>query len=725
MPTESIVWTALPHGVTGSGATRRLLVSIVASPRLTDAGNNRLEEFVEFAHWTQRVADSDVRFEVRWRTAAGQSGSAGTLATLAQELTPALWDRLAWHTADVTVRPRSVRSFVATPIGSYATGPGYGGIRQSYKNAAVSTITGQPLSPAVDELLVGLRLVHDAPGRADAAEWTDSTGRRYLVLSPLAALRSANIRSGIRRRNALSPDDIDGSGPVRISTFERNDSAFDNNASDPTLAVAQILAYHQQAIVASQAAAERPVDAPGPPEFHELMTAIAGFPSVSRRLGLIFELELPVAGLGLSDRGFIQVRPDWTPALSCDAITPWTALDVRTGWPISSSEARSKVDRGFLVSSPSGDGHLDAVPIDLASATLKLDVMGEGSSGDRRLPSLRSAGFSIARAGQAAIAHDVHRRAVRNDGRLRNGDEIDLYAEDINRGYRVDVRMSGGGGWRSLHRLDRSFQSADLSWSDEEEGFVQLSAIEAVTPLPEAFPYLLMDESIATWQGWGLSASRPGKGIGADGTLGQPPDTLDLGGITVRQKTTRGSLPRLRFGKRYRFRVRTVDLAGNARKLDAEPENAAAVLPGPDDTLTAFRFEPLEPPVLAPRGVLGEGETIDRLVVRSANEFSPRAFARRNRASAAANQRHLIPAKTTQVTAELHGSFDAAFGSGSAEAIARAYELARREGGTLDGTNDNLDNVVSLGKPGDAEATPSIPKLRLSSLTFPIHSAAE
>ena len=56
MPAETIVWTALPHGVTGSGANRRLLVSILASPRLTDdRPESRLEEFAEFAHWTQRA----------------------------------------------------------------------------------------------------------------------------------------------------------------------------------------------------------------------------------------------------------------------------------------------------------------------------------------------------------------------------------------------------------------------------------------------------------------------------------------------------------------------------------------------------------------------------------------------------------------------------------------------------------------------------------------------
>ena len=59
MPSESIVWTALPHGFSEPGTDRKLRVSVYLAPRLT-AGSGpaplTVASFPELSHWTERVS---------------------------------------------------------------------------------------------------------------------------------------------------------------------------------------------------------------------------------------------------------------------------------------------------------------------------------------------------------------------------------------------------------------------------------------------------------------------------------------------------------------------------------------------------------------------------------------------------------------------------------------------------------------------------------------------
>ena len=94
-----------------------------------------------------------------------------------------------------------------------------------------------------------------------------------------------------------------------------------------------------------------------------------------------------------------------------------------------------------------------------------------------------------------------------------------------------------------------------------------------------------------------------------------------------------GSLPRLRFGRSYRFRLRAVDLAGNGPTLaeaDAKVGPAAPDLTAPATGAAAIRylrFEPVAAPVLAPRAPYDEGASLLRLVIRSNASQPPEVYA--------------------------------------------------------------------------------------------------
>ena len=102
-------------------------------------------------------------------------------------------------------------------------------------------------------------------------------------------------------------------------------------------------------------------------------------------------------------------------------------------------------------------------------------------------------------------------------------------------------------------------------------GFLQLSALNRPPASPTKGYYL--HEVVAGWDGWSLSAPRPGLTIvhveppGPDGAteavVDSPPDEpIEGAHTTVRVEPS--SLPRLRYGTSYSFRVLAVDLAGNS-----------------------------------------------------------------------------------------------------------------------------------------------------------------
>ncbi|MGH7341491.1 MAG: hypothetical protein ACREKH_13455, partial [Candidatus Rokuibacteriota bacterium] len=162
-------------------------------------------------------------------------------------------------------------------------------------------------------------------------------------------------------------------------------------------------------------------------------------------------------------------------------------------------------------------------------------------------------------------------------------------------------------------------------------------------------------------------------------------------GLAVTFVVAPGSLPRLRFGVAYRFRARLVDLAGNSlalddRSLEQDPHVTSAV--------TYWRFEPIDPPALVHRARTSEGESLERMVIRSNWNVDPAAYlstpkfaaARALPASAdfeytADNERHVVPPKSSQLQCEQHGLFDPLWADPAS--IKLAYEIAASESGTL------------------------------------------
>ena len=105
----------------------------------------------------------------------------------------------------------------------------------------------------------------------------------------------------------------------------------------------------------------------------------------------------------------------------------------------------------------------------------------------------------------------------------------------------------------------------------------------------------------------------------------------------------KGTLPRLRFGAQYQFRVRAVDLAGNSFASRCRARRFYSL---PAQPIAYLRYEPVIAPAVVLRQPLDPvttpGESGDRIVIRS--NFDTHI--------AAVSERHIAPPKTSQPMAE-------------------------------------------------------------------------
>ena len=81
------------------------------------------------------------------------------------------------------------------------------------------------------------------------------------------------------------------------------------------------------------------------------------------------------------------------------------------------------------------------------------------------------------------------------------------------------------------------------------------------------------------WDGWSLSAPRPGKRVrhedGNEIVEDQDADPDPVTPLLIQPTVAAGTLPRLRYGRSYAFRVWATDLAGNSRPHETGPVPAA------------------------------------------------------------------------------------------------------------------------------------------------------
>ena len=659
MSIRDIMWTALPNGFAHAG--NRLKLSVLVSPRLvTNNGvDGTLAQFRDFLDWPAVVSGLEFRVEF-------QGGPTVTGQRVVQpgypDLDSAVWKALFNNRTPVT--SYAFEDKVGLNVRSFPTKKVFSFLKQQYQAIAV---TSPGVKPTLDQLGIG----RHSPG---------DTGFGSVVMSEQ---QQEGIRATLRRYleeyHAIPPD-----------------------IGWPAIDFYQVRLMHDflSKKVLKPDGRLRPLPKQKPPEvdFHRAVAAMGQYQKLLRTVGLAIDLKVPASKVPPASRVRIVPNLGGPPPM-----TPWTAYQMTAAARqfFAASGPAADVSNGMLLLADTDQ--YDVIEVDLDGAAEKVMdfatnlwriAFGEATSTldtpqNYGLPSLRSAGFSCARVGRGLRLVSTFQNAQQNNNAISadpQNPNVVLHADDVTRGYRVDVWSSLSGQWHSLCLRDGTYEflKGPLTRHFADEGFVTVATSQSADG---SSTDLRLPESLFRWAGWSLCARRPGKTIGSDSTPASPANPATTAfKLETTFTVTKGTLPRLRFGALYQFRLRAVDLAANSLPPNAVLDDVYNLPPQP---VPYLRYEPIPPPVLVLREPLGPdttpGESVERIVIRSNYDTH----------IAAISERHIVSPKATHEMVELHGMLDTAAGPPD-KAL---YNLLKDRDGSLETDPAHPDQPVPHPEP--------------------------
>jgi hypothetical protein len=447
-------------------------------------------------------------------------------------------------------------------------------------------------------------------------------------------------------------------------------------------------------------------------DFHKMVSALGDYPLMLRAMGLVVDmtvtLEEPLPA-GISTVKVNVTMPVQMAASSMVSMKVHYDLGDET-FRARPRPADPEISNGLLRLNEADK--FEVIQVDATGGVIKLVNLASNlrllanpalrpanSPEETGLPVLRNGGLSLVKPNRAEI---IHLRTIQSYAYNSFAANLDaspilpllapeppppptdeLFAEDVTRGYRIDVLDDQTNQWRSLCQRvgEYDFGGGLVESGLQDEGFIVLGATSKLNPDPNDAT-MRIGETLISWDGWSLVAPRPGQIILDE--YEDPEKTVNKTeypsnpAVTVFPLSTSfqaagGTLPRLRFGHKYRLRARVVDLAGNSifepGDGDFQMEQAEK-----SSEQKYSRFDPVSPPPVVLREKPKEGESLERIVVRSSiHEDAPTIAGR-------TSERHIVPPKASQLMVEQHGLFDGAHQMLSDQA---AYELASREAGSL------------------------------------------
>jgi hypothetical protein len=680
---QTILWTALPNGRSDDGRSLRL--SLLASPRLETDPDTTLAAFPDFVDWPATLAQS--RFRILF-------GASGSVAVAGNDFAGAtrIDDRLGIADSDVwkALLPRT------TLVHGYAF--------RDLSNHAVLSFPAAAMDDLVRDLYSRLAVSATDQLPAPAAILGDPAWGALLNAVANNDERSVDQRTGVRdpsRQFEQFKGDWKSNKNHAATTLEKKLARFQlfhtpaskqkiesyAHPADEAQASARWLGYEQKALPDRR-------DFQTTIDFHQIVTAMNQYPTLLRKLGLVVDLLIARDAFTPAPNELLAVEvelPPSTPEVTRgDDPSPHTRtlLDSRLFQPVSSGRPQPdlRVENGLLDLDPNAFRVLQAdvdggglKVMNFARSLLTLrnnpDYQQDPVTQQEReigAPALRNAGLMLVHDQRAdMLAESIKRQSkfVDQSQKIRSGAAdpatLEMRTEDLVRGYRVDIWDDVSRQWHSLCQRRAAYDvDGEVAINvPQEEGTVQLAA--TTSPDPTSNPDIVwLHEALVTWAGWSLCAPPPGKTIGHDAKAGHSDPVTDAAaevppGLRLRStfQALRGSLPRLRYGRKYWLRARAVDLAGNSLPLsprDFGPEQ-------PEQRAVSYlRYEPISAPAIAlvRRGgaieAPAEGESMERIAVRSFNDKpSLNTVPTPQRA-----RRFAVPSRTTQREAEQHGLLD-------------------------------------------------------------------
>lgn len=699
MPHQTILFTVMPRGM--SLNTKTLPVSVYVSPRLY--GASQLGSFPDWLDWTSRLKEDGLEVTLR----VGTKTRSFEIDT--GPLRPDLW--AAMFKESTFVRSHAYDDYADRTIFSYPVRLALSTIKSIYQQAGLALglpdrsadLQGEerysPNRQFLQALLSGL----EVNWNADLGEGLrDAYRAGFGQLHSFAGLNAVHYPAAF-----LNPDGTLNNMPPAGSPQAKNINQF----------VANQFALYTH--MPQSQAEELPPLSEDPPDFdtlidfHQALSSLNSYPQLLRALGLVFDFVLPhdfvdetpinaPAGMAVVDLpghewAIETLAPPGHDPLETAYLyfalggpPPWRIFTTAPGllggiysdlevfgllnlnptrYGLAQVDVESGMFKNILLAESWQDSRPGPVPSDHP------DVFDESTT----LPSLRSGGFSLFADGRALRLLRTFQENEGFNANLESGDPPSrpFFAEDLVHGFRLDIWDSFSDEWHSLHLRRGLYEIEDRTFKTEkEEGFTQLAAGQAApepeNPDPEDDLYL--NESVARWNGWSLSAAFPGKALSRDAdpdkALDEDPDHPPNEPATPFKMTTAftvlpSSLPSLRFGRRYRLRARPVDICGNSLDFTDPLANLLSYLAGlPRDPegIPYLRYEPVVAPSVVLRdtaAVTEPGSQLERLVIRTYNDDLSKDG---DLADLAASDRFIVPPGTSVELGERLGMFDDANG---------------------------------------------------------------
>lgn len=637
MASTTVVWTVLPRGIRSD----RIQLSVYARPRLTEG--ETLGAFPAWATWP----DQDVQFFVTLN-----GGAEIAAEPEGPDRRPDLWQKLFPATTPVAAPEDTgaVRRLAAgvPKIRSAPTGAVRAFVKQQYQLAGVYFTTNPPTSIGYDhpigKKLDKTRGVIEFPIMLD------------LNRVALDHEEKATIRRLIRER--LDRDGYFLGGA--LSEGEGLDKTVYTAEKVNFLLVEQF--HHRDPANNHEPGGNQPEEQPlAAPEdqldFHSVVGHLSPYPQVLRLLGLVRDISIPLPD-DLPDTPIeVRVRAEWNGGGATDEYTA-TLCEIGPDRCVAAPGPDAPIADGLLTLD---DPTFEVVDLDADAIGHKLLGFGRSvktayQSQDKYNvpmppPSTEGTGLALHRTDKAKVLYQALGQAAGLQAKLGSKAlvETPLRAEQLIRGYRLDVWDDKTEAWHSLCRRAGSYTFDDVTIEIDDEGLIESAHTEQ-----DNDDTVYLHESMARWIGYSLVAPKPGKGTAGDDdaeVVGADTEPDDRFKLKTSFTAARKSLPMLRYGRTYRLRARTVDLAGNSRSLDDFDDDDFTAATAP---VTYRRFDPVTAPSVVLRKPRTEGESPEVLVIRSNYDTDPD--------DTDDTQRHVVPNKIAQLNAEQHGMFDSLLG---------------------------------------------------------------
>ncbi|MGO9911698.1 MAG: hypothetical protein ACLPQS_11120 [Acidimicrobiales bacterium] len=634
-PIQLLIWTALP---TGRPDSHHLSLTASMSPLLFNEGPKELElgAYTDFVNWPQTVSSPAVTFEVKVGTNAPVPATIVTDPSYLPD--PTRWPAVFGKTTTYVLDRGQQEPVNTTNIASFDVKGTYGQVESIWQTFGVN-------NPNFPPTLIG-----GSNGQLNLPPGSKSQSAIDMIRGSLAAGKSG-------------PD-------VRQSDLSKAVGYYMRNQSEAS----------------QDFTPEVPIF-----DFHQGISALGHYERLVRLFGLAFDLEIPLPSNYQSGLSTIRVIPTWQSNYTGTTynVSPPTACLLTSSTFFAAPAAGSTdYENGMLNLADATRFSVTELDVDGAAQQVyavassfssvqsyqeNLGSLGQDETYSFSLPTLRSTGPKIVWTG---FANDLVTQIENQNTYL---DKIATYvanptkhspptfhAPDLIQGHRIDVLPVDDPNpqWMTLHRRAGDYTFGPLAGTGEQaaqyaaleiddvidEGFVGPGVSQPVNPSPPD-PNLYIHEEIARWNGWSLSAPRIGGALDpGDGFDSQPHQEAvpneDSNGNTNPQMAANFSvvpyLPKLRFGHRYQFRARGVDIACNSVPAGSQDATTATPL------FTYRRYQPVLPPVMVGTDVSPPGQgSLTLVLLNYGLGQTPDPVSR-----------WVFPPRVSQLLAEEHGAFD-------------------------------------------------------------------